>query len=44
MNHVGKVCTELYKGMRSVVLSIIFLGSGKVAALVLCLHHSARNL
>lgn len=44
MNNLGKVYTEIYKVERSVISSIICLDSGKVAAEVLYLHHSARNL
>lgn len=44
MNHLDKVYTEIYKVERTVAFSVVFLRSSKVAAVVLCLHHSVRNL
>lgn len=43
MNHLGKLYTEIQKAVGSVlhVFSNISLHTGKVAAVVPCLHHSA---
>lgn len=43
MNNSDKVYTEIYKVESSVAFSIIFLGSSKGAAVVLCLHHSVKK-
>lgn len=41
MNHLGKLYTEIEKAVGSVIFSNIFLSTGKVAAIVPCLHYSA---
>lgn len=44
MNHSDKVHTEIYREICSIQHCISCISSSKVAAVVLCLHRSVRNL